>query len=188
MARKPIDEAVHAATRARLAQATLEAVITSGYEALTLHDLAASGGVSRSTFLRYMGSKDEALATALASLGERVGDAVRKRPLSEPLWEALRRGMDVVATSHERAGLTLFDVNVRLQQDSALGRVARHMSLWRDSLATAVQKREPEWSALACATTAMAALGCLSVATDAFAVGDDFDALLDEAFAVIEVH
>jgi AcrR family transcriptional regulator len=71
------------AVRAQLAQVALDLFGSEGFDRVTVNDLAAATGVSRSTFLRYFASKEEAVLAAFDEQGERVADALRARPGDE---------------------------------------------------------------------------------------------------------
>src|SRR6202042_14516 len=78
-----------AAVQAELSLAAYELVVEKGYGNVTLDDMAAAGGVSRSTFLRYFRTKDQAILVALKAYVERMADALRARPREEDDWSAL---------------------------------------------------------------------------------------------------
>jgi AcrR family transcriptional regulator len=79
-----------AAVQADLSLAAYDLVIEKGHANVTLDDMAAAGGVSRSTFLRYFHTKDQAIVVALKAYVESMADALRSRPRQEDDWPALR--------------------------------------------------------------------------------------------------
>ena len=83
-------EIARAAVQAELSLAAYELVVEKGYGNVTLDDMAAAGGVSRSTFLRYFRTKDQAIQVALKAYVQRMADALRARPREEDDWSALR--------------------------------------------------------------------------------------------------
>ena len=87
-------EIARAAVQAELSLAAYELVVEKGYGNVTLDDMAAAGGVSRSTFLRYFGTKDQAILVALKAYVERMADALRARPRDEDDWSALRSAIE----------------------------------------------------------------------------------------------
>src|SRR6202042_1892923 len=68
-------EIARAAVQAELSLAAYELVVEKGYGNVTLDDMAAAGGVSRSTFLRYFRTKDQAIQVALKAYVQRMADA-----------------------------------------------------------------------------------------------------------------
>jgi AcrR family transcriptional regulator len=87
-------EIARAAVQAELSLAAYELVVEKGYDNVTLDDMAAAGGVSRSTFLRYFHTKDQAILVALKAYVERMADALRSRPHEEDDWVALRSAIE----------------------------------------------------------------------------------------------
>src|ERR1700744_649398 len=83
-----------AAVEAELSLAAYELVLERGYGNVTLDDMAAAGGVSRSTFLRYFRTKDQAILVALKAYVQRMADALRARPGEEDDWSALRSAIE----------------------------------------------------------------------------------------------
>ncbi len=87
-------EIARAAVQAELSLAAYDLVVEKGYDNVTLDDMAAAGGVSRSTFLRYFKTKDQAILVALKAYVERMADALRARPREEDDWAALRSAIE----------------------------------------------------------------------------------------------
>ena len=87
-------EIARAAVQAELSLAAYELVVEKGYGNVTLDDMAAAGGVSRSTFLRYFRTKDQAILVALKAYVERMADALRARPREENDWPPLRGAIE----------------------------------------------------------------------------------------------
>src|SRR5579863_10434419 len=92
--RRASREIARAAVQAELSLAAYELVVEKGYDNVTLDDMAAAGGVSRSTFLRYFPTKDQAILVALKAYVERMADALRARPDEEGDWAALRSAIE----------------------------------------------------------------------------------------------
>ena len=82
-ARTGTREIARAAVRAELARVAFGLFRQQGFDNVTLSDLAAAAGVSRSTFLRYFGSKEEAVLSAFDAQGDQVADTLRARPADE---------------------------------------------------------------------------------------------------------
>ena len=80
--------------QAELSLAAYDLVVERGYDDVTLDDMAAAGGVSRSTFLRYFRTKDQAILVALKVYVKRMADALRARPADEDDWSALRSAIE----------------------------------------------------------------------------------------------
>jgi AcrR family transcriptional regulator len=96
----------------RLAQTELTIVaqdlfVDQGYESTTVDQIAAAAGMSKRTFFRYFGSKEDLVIGKYDLFGDRLADALDTRPAAEPVWESLRRvldlALDYVQDDHARA-------------------------------------------------------------------------------------
>lgn len=196
-ARTTTRDIARAAVRAELAQVAFELFRRDGFDKVTLDDLATAAGVSRSTFLRYFGTKEDAVLGAFEGQDLRVADALRGRPADEDDWTALRHALDtVISRYHEDPAAAL--ATTRLVRDTP-ALCARHLEkqhAWRPALAQALadragsRKSEPESEppTLAQSVRAGAALNCLNVALDHWTASEgrlDLVTLLDEAFAAL---
>ncbi|MFM9442382.1 TetR/AcrR family transcriptional regulator [Streptomyces acidiscabies] len=179
------------AVRAELAQVAFALVLSEGYENVTVNDLAAAAGVSRSTFLRYIGSKEDAVLGAFEAHGERVAEALRARPATEDDWTALRRALDTLMEHYRQDPESALAITRLVQDTPALcARQLERQKGWRPTLAKALAERagEAEPTTLAHAARAAAALECLNVALDHWTASDgqlDLPGLLDQAFAAL---
>ena len=178
-----------AAIRFELAQVAFELFRREGFDNVTVNDLAAAAGVSRSTFLRYFGSKEDAVLGAVDIQGEQVVGALRARPADEGDWTALRRALDTVTELHRQDPDGALAMSQLIMRTPALGaRTLEKQNGWRPAIAQALAERaDPSWPTLLVPSVrAAAAVDCLNVAVDGWTASDgrlDLDALLDEAFA-----
>ncbi|WP_327725402.1 TetR family transcriptional regulator [Streptomyces europaeiscabiei] len=178
-----------AAIRFELAQVAFELFRREGFDNVTVNDLAAAAGVSRSTFLRYFGSKEDAVLGAVDIQGEQVVSALRARPADEGDWTALRRALDTVTELHRQDPDGALAMSQLIMRTPALGaRTLEKQNGWRPAIAQALADRaDPSWPTLLVPSVrAAAAVDCLNVAVDGWTASDgrlDLDALLDEAFA-----
>jgi AcrR family transcriptional regulator len=80
------------ATRVRnsLIAAAVELFMVKGYAGTTVDDIAARAGVSRRTFFRYFGSKDEVVDSDKDIYRQQLYDALVTRPLTEDDFTAAR--------------------------------------------------------------------------------------------------
>lgn len=80
----------HDTTRAEIARAAIRSFLRGGFENTTVDDIAAAAGISRRTYFRYFGSKDESLLSGMQELGITVAEVARRIPHSVPPLAALR--------------------------------------------------------------------------------------------------
>ncbi|GAA2471658.1 TetR family transcriptional regulator [Streptomyces longisporus] len=190
-ARTNTRDIARAAVRAELAQVAFELFRREGFDKVTLDDLAAAAGVSRSTFLRYFGTKEDAVLGAFEGQDRRVADALRARPADEDQWTALRHALDtVIERYHMDPAGSLETLRLVRETPALCARQLEKQHSWRPALAQALAERAgSEEPTLAQSVRAAAALDCLNVALDHWLASDgrlDLVALLDEAFRAIQ--
>jgi AcrR family transcriptional regulator len=176
---------------AELAQVAFELFRREGFDKVTLDDLAAAAGVSRSTFLRYFGTKEDAVLGAFEGQDRRVSDALRARPADEDEWTALRHALDTVLERYHVDPVGSLETTRLVRDTPAL--CARHLEKqysWRPALTEALAERagSDEGPTLTQSVRAAAALDCLNVALDHWLASDghlNLVELLDEAFAAL---
>ncbi|MEV6174452.1 TetR family transcriptional regulator [Streptomyces sp. NPDC051954] len=180
-----------AAVRAELAEVAFELFLREGYDQVTLDDLASAAGVSRSTFLRYFGTKEEAVLSAFDAHGAQVAYALRERSSDEDDWVALRRALDTVIEHYRRDPAGALATTRLVRNTPALcTRQLEKQQGWRPGLAQALAERAGTSGppALGLTVKAAAALDCLNIALDHWTASDgrlDLIDLLDEAFAAL---
>lgn len=188
-ARTNTRDIARAAVRAELAQVAFELFRREGFDKVTLDDLAAAAGVSRSTFLRYFGTKEDAVLGAFEGHDRRVGDALRARPADEDEWTALRGALDSVITRyHEDPAGSLATTRLVRETPALCARHLEKQHSWRPALVEALVERAGSGPTLAQTVRAAAAIDCLNVALDHWTASEgslDLVALLDEAFAAL---
>ncbi|MDF3144692.1 MULTISPECIES: TetR/AcrR family transcriptional regulator [unclassified Streptomyces] len=190
-ARTNTRDIARAAVRAELAQVAFELFRREGFEKVTLDDLAAAAGVSRSTFLRYFGTKEDAVLGAFDAHGDQAADALRARPAKEDEWTALRRALDTVIERYREDPARALATTRLVRETPALcARQLEKQHGWRPALARALAERagSTEPATLAQTVRAAAALDCLNVALDHWTASEgalDLVDVLDEAFAAL---
>ncbi|MEU9455154.1 TetR family transcriptional regulator [Streptomyces sp. NPDC048277] len=195
-----------AAIRAELAQVAFDLFRQKGFDNVTLDDLARAAGVSRSTYLRYFGTKEDAVLDTFDAMGDRVAEALRARPTEESHWTALRHGLDVALEPYRQDPAEALARTRLVRETPALSaRQLQKQHSWRPILARALAERgQPvatrpagsgspgaDHAALTHDVRAGAALECLNVALDAWTASEgrlDLVALLDEAFTALTLR
>jgi AcrR family transcriptional regulator len=77
------------ATRHALGVAAMRLAMERGLDNVLVEDIAEAAGVSARTFNNYFASKYEAICALAFDRAMRVGAALRERPASEPIWDAI---------------------------------------------------------------------------------------------------
>lgn len=80
----------HDTVRAEIARAAVRSFLRNGFEQTTVDDIAAAAGVSRRTYFRYFGSKDESLLSQMQEVGVFVAEHLARVPETVPPLVALR--------------------------------------------------------------------------------------------------
>lgn len=80
----------HDTTRAEIARAAIRSFLRDGFDSTTVDDIATAAGISRRTYFRYFGSKDESLLSGMQEVGILVAEAFRRMPTTVPPLVALR--------------------------------------------------------------------------------------------------
>jgi AcrR family transcriptional regulator len=105
----PLRERTRRAVQTQVAEIALQLFVDQGYEATTIDQIAEAAGMSKRSVFRYFATKEDVICGRYELVGERLAEALRARPLDEPLWESLRRIFDELvpylddAASRDRA-------------------------------------------------------------------------------------
>ncbi len=89
-------ERTRAAMRDEVSEIAFRLFSEQGFDKTTVEQIAAEAGLSRTTFFRYFGTKEELVLGKMSEFGPRIAAALAARPADEGLWEALRRSFDVL--------------------------------------------------------------------------------------------
>lgn len=180
-----------AAVRAQVAQAAFDLFRREGFDNVTVSDVAAAAGVSRSTFLRYFQTKEDAVLGRLDGQGDELAEALRARPAEEEDWTALRRAFDVfIAHNHEDPVMALEETRLILTTPALRTGLLDKQAGWRAALAEILAKRAHSngLSPMAPWVRAAAALDCFTIAIDHWTAADgrsDIAGYVDEAFEAL---
>jgi AcrR family transcriptional regulator len=180
-----------AAVQAELSLAAYELVVEKGYGNVTLDDMAAAGGVSRSTFLRYFRTKDQVITLALKAYVERMADALRARPRDEDDWSALRSAIEAfvvpIYVKNPAGAQALSRLSMFTQ---ALSGAQLERQDWRTPLTRALAERHGVAGPvpIRLAVKVGAALECMGLAVSYWVAADggvDLVDLLKEGFTAL---
>lgn len=148
-----------------------------GFENTTVDQIATEAGLSRASFFRYFGTKEDVVLGNIEELGHEVAAALSARPADERPWDSLRRAFDVLTQIHADEPEKALSFT-RLLRD-ACPLKARHREKqqgWQPLLVPEVSRRlgadpvatdDPRALALVAS-----ALACLDAATDTWMACD----------------
>ncbi|TCJ31739.1 TetR family transcriptional regulator [Parafrankia sp. BMG5.11] len=135
-------ERTRRAVRTELMSVAMDLFVRNGYEATTIDEIVAAAGMSRRSFFRYFGSKEDVVLGHLDALGASLAEALDQRPANEDAWTALRRAFDTLIahqTSDPQGALSM-----RQMLDGSPGLQARNLERqcrWHDRLAPQIAAR-----------------------------------------------
>lgn len=190
MTAEPLDirARTRSAVRRELSDIAMTEFLRHGFDAVTVTDLAHAAGVSRSTFLRHVGSKEDTIRSFLDEEGDAMVAALRARPSDEGPWAALRGCLGPVVDLARREPEKWLAVTRLIQSTpSLMAAGVQKFAAWKNDLAPILQMREgTALTTLQASALASAALECLNIATADWGLAGGerpLDELLDEAFA-----
>ncbi|MET7482298.1 TetR family transcriptional regulator [Streptomyces sp. NPDC005538] len=182
-----------AAVRARLAEVAFELFRREGFDRVTVNEVSAAAGVSRSTFLRYFATKEEAILSAFDKQDALASQALLDCPVDQDDWTALRHAMSTTLDPFRRAQQEFLPLARLVESTPALSAGRREKQVaWRDALARALAERAggsaSEAPPLHALVRAAAAVECMNIAVSQWTRSDgraDLDEMLDAAFAAL---
>lgn len=190
--RPSLRQRTRAAMKDEVVEIAFKLFAEQGYDSTTVDQIANAAGMSRTTFFRYFGTKEELVLGRVSELGHRIADALAARPADEDPWLALRRAFDVVvAPPADDPTLALEAVNLLSGACSVMTKGWDKSHGWQSILVPRLAHRlgdpEPAVGLRARVLTA-AGIACLDAATDAWIAGGGdvaMPVLLDEAMGVL---
>jgi AcrR family transcriptional regulator len=131
------------ATRQALGAAAMRLAIERGLENVLVEDIAAAAEVSPRTFNNYFASKYEAICALALDRSFQIGEALRERPASESLWDAVRNAVLDVHASASTAPDPQLIAGIRLVTSSPVlrGEYLKALSIMQYELAGAITER-----------------------------------------------
>jgi AcrR family transcriptional regulator len=125
-------------TRLALAHAAMRLFEERGYAATTVDDIAAAANVSRRTFFRYFGGKDEIFIVDPQGKLDALHVALAKGPPDEPTIAALRRGLVALTATYFEPELLQAEARVAAHAPEVAAASLAYQVHWEDALAVEV--------------------------------------------------
>lgn len=175
------------AAYAEIARVAMELFLEQGFEQTTIDQIVAEAGISRRSFFRYFGTKEDVVLGDLAGQGELVREALETVPDEVEPWDALRLAMQAVDALQVQPGVTLKIATMMYRTPSLRSRsIEKHLH-WQALLVPEIRRRlaadDDDPAPEAIVATAIA---CLDVAGERWVSGGgvgDLSALYDRAVA-----
>ncbi len=164
-----------------------------GFDKTTVEQIAAEAGLSRTTFFRYFGTKEELVLGKMGEFGHKIAAALAARPADEGLWEALRRSFDVITEPDADEPQPFLNL-MRLLDDACalMTRQWEKTQGWQSLLVPEASRRlsgDPDTTDdLRARALVASAISCLDAATDSWTADGGttpLSELLDRAMGVL---
>lgn len=192
MAKETVWDRQRAAVRSEIIATALEMFSTDGFDETPIDRIVETVGVSRRTFFRYFGTKEDIVLGDLIARGEVIAGELAARPAGESPWEALR------AALHASRATTVPDMDAALALGKMLyatpslrARLMEKRLRWQEMFVPLLAARmdgPAESATLRATAITAAALACLDTASEAWITSDgagDLADLYDEAVAAV---
>ena len=181
-------ERTRAAMRTEVSEVAFRLFAEQGYDSTTVEQIAAEAGLSRTTFFRYFGTKEEVVLGRLGEVGHQIAAALAARPPHERPWDSLRRAFDVITETDPDQSLNL----IRLLNDACALMTHQWQKTqgWQSILVPEISRRLGNDPAadLRASALAASAIACLNAAIDTWTTSDGstpLSALLDQAMSTL---
>jgi AcrR family transcriptional regulator len=184
-------ERTRAAMRAEVSDVAFRLFDEQGYDNTTVEQIAAEAGLSRTTFFRYFGTKEEVVLGKLGEVGHQIAAALTARPAHERPWDSLRRAFDVITqTDPDQPEQSLNFVRLLNDACALMTHQWQKTQGWQSILVPEISHRlgnDPA-SELRARALAASAIACLNAAIDTWTISDGttpLSALLDQAMSTL---
>lgn len=171
--------------RAQFAATVLKVFLERGYSSVTVEDAAREAGMSRATFFRYFGSKEDVVIAAVESSSVDYGAALRALPADSRMsgWQLARLAIEpIIIVAGEDPDGYRARLRLIMSEPALTSRLRERRAESAIALADALAERIPD--AFTSRVLAHAALAAVDIAWERWADADDADlgALVDTAF------
>jgi AcrR family transcriptional regulator len=179
------------AAYAEITSVAMGLFLEQGFEQTTIDQIAATAGISRRSFFRYFGTKEDIVLGDLAEEGERARAALEAVPLSQGPWQALRTALETVSALDATSGTALRIGTMMYETPSLRARsIEKHLQ-WQSLLVPNIRERLAGTgldSGPAAEAIVASAIACLDVAGEIWVRGkgrESLPDLFDEAVAAV---
>lgn len=171
------------AAYAEITQVAMQLFLAQGFEQTTIDEIAATAGISRRSFFRYFGTKEDIVLGDLARQGELVRDALEAVPLTEGPWDALRTALHAVNALDGDGETTLKISRMMYETPSLRARsIEKHLH-WQSLLVPNIRRRsgidEDDHSDPTAQAIVATAIACIDVAGEIWTAGGGNGSLTD---------
>jgi AcrR family transcriptional regulator len=179
-------------TRRQLTEAAFRLFTTRGFDATSIDDIVDTVEVSRRTFFRYFGSKEQVVLAWLDQMGKDLRAELARQPSEAHPFAALRKVLTALAQQYAANRKRTFAIAKLISQTPSIGAHHREKLIgWERGFAEQLAARlgvHPERDMLP-RLIASIGVNTLHIAVETW-IGDvgrrDLGAVVDEAFSIVE--
>ncbi|WEO77338.1 TetR family transcriptional regulator [Cryobacterium sp. SO2] len=178
---------------AEITSTAMRLFLDQGFDQTTIDQIASTAGISRRSFFRYFGTKEDIVLGDLAGQGELMREALEKVPQTVGPWEALRQALHAVDALEVDPGVTLKIATMMYGTPSLRARsIEKHLH-WQTLLVPDIRRRlglADDVYDPAPAAIVASAITCLDVAGELWVTGGgvgDLAALYDRAVTAVRL-
>jgi AcrR family transcriptional regulator len=147
-------------------------MLERGFAATSVDDIVNASGVSRRSFYRYFGTREDLVLGATDGQITILVNALQARPQDEDAWIALQRAAESLPDADQPRERTLALARLVNSDPDLRARQLEQRAAWRAALAPLIEQRARRSGTpldqLGATALVAAALTCLDVATDAW--------------------
>lgn len=149
---------------AEITAVAMDLFLANGFEQTTIDEIVAAAGISRRSFFRYFGTKEDIVLGHFMAEGSVLRAELRRRPEDEDVWTALRGALfalEDAAVDRER----ILAISKMMYQNPSLRArsIEKHLR-WYDDLVPEVERRLGEGPGAT--LRAKAIVGCVITCLD----------------------
>ncbi len=131
------------AVQAELARVAFNRFCLTGFNQVTFADLAEAAGVSRSTFLRYFGTKEDVVLFVFDPVGDVIADALEAERAGPDDWGRLRHAVEAATRFLVRDVPELVTILGLVDQTPALcARLREKQAEWRPEIVARLRRTD----------------------------------------------
>lgn len=180
------------AAYAEISSVAMRLFLDQGFERTTIDQIASTAGISRRSFFRYFGTKEDIVLGDLAQQGELMRNALEGVPPDVGPWEALREALHAVNALATEPEVTLKIAKIMYETPSLRSRsIEKHLH-WQSLLLPDIRRRlslaEGDEANPAPGAIVASAIACLDAAGEVWVNGngvEDLAVLYDRAVEAV---
>lgn len=126
---------------AEISAVAMDLFLANGFAQTTIDEIVTAAGISRRSFFRYFGTKEDVVLSHFVADGAVLRAALEARPESEDIWTALRSALFSLEEAEPDKDRILSVSRMLYQTPSLRARSIEKHLRWYDDLVPEVQRR-----------------------------------------------